>query len=323
MKIVHDVHTHNVLSHCCNDRSASTAAYIAKEREIGNRVFGLSNHIWDERVKGCSYWYRHQTISRAEEAAEAVRRQYDGIRCLFGAESEFYGYKGILGMSAEGASHFDYMLVPHSHLHMRQEVMADYPEISEARAMVEATIRQNCPNLAEDTVKTMIGSLKEAHLMKYVPEMKTNIGEYTVRGAVENFYELVDNAEFIKICGMIPTSIAHPFHLCGVSHQLQNEYLRLVDDTTLADCFTKARKIGAYVEINTGAVMEYGLDLTANELMRVFAIAKRVGCKFTFGTDSHTVVGLEGIKLGNEVCDYLGLTVGDIAPHLAEDGVIA
>lgn len=323
MKIVHDVHTHNVFSHCCTDRNASTAAYIAKEQEIGNRVFGLSNHIWDERVKGSSYWYRNQTILLSEEAKDELKKTRDGIRCLFGAESEFYGCKGLLGMSAEGASHFDYMLVPHSHLHMRNEVMADYPEIAEARTMVEAMLRQNCPTLTDDTVKAMMNGLKEQHLMKYVPELKTNIGEYTVRGAVENFYELVDNREFIKICGMLPTSIAHPFHLCGVSHQLQNEYLRLLDDTTLADCFTKARKIGAYVEINTGAVLEYGLDLTANELMRVFAIAKRVGCKFTFGTDSHTIQGLEAIKLGNEVCDYLGLTVEDIAPYLAEDGVIS
>lgn len=323
MKIVHDVHTHNIFSHCCSDLTASTAAFIEKEQEIGNRVFGLSNHIWDERVKGCSYWYRHQTIALAEEAAETVRRKRNGIRCLFGAESEFYGDKGILGMTAEGASHFDYMLIPHSHLHMRNEVMADYPEIMEARAMIEATIRQNCPTLAEDTVKAMVSTLKEAHLMKYVPEMKTNIGEYTVRSATENFYDLVENPEFIKICGTVPTSIAHPFNLCGISNQLKNEYLRLIDDETLMNCFEKAKKVGAYVEINTGSVRECGLDLTTNELMRVFAIAKRAGCQFTFGTDSHSVQGLESIQLGNEVCAYLDLKKNDIAPYLAEDGVIA
>jgi hypothetical protein len=206
---------------------------------------------------------------------------------------------------------------------MRNEVMADYPEITEARARIAAMIRENCPTLEEDTIKIMMSNLKEQHLMKYVPEIKTNIGEYTIRGAVENFYALIENKEFVKICGTVPTSIAHPFNLCGVSNQLKNEYLRLIDDATLADCFTKARKIGAYVEINTGSVRECGMDLSANELMRVFAIAKRVGCQFTFGTDTHTVQGLEAIKLGNEVCDYLGLTNKDIAPYLAEDGVIS
>ena len=322
MKIVHDIHTHNIFSHCCSDNGASTEAFIAKEQEIGNRVFGLSNHIWDERVKGCSYWYASQKIALAEEAKATLKKERDGIRCLFGAESEFYGCKGLLGMSVEGASHFDYMLIPHSHLHMRNEVMADYPEITEAREMIAAMIRENCPNLAEDTIKTMTSGLKEQHLMKYVPEMKINVGEYTVRGAIENFYELVENKDFIKICGTVPTAIAHPFNLCGVPNQTKNEYLRLVDDDVLADCFTRARRIGAYVEINTGSVRECGPDLASNELMRVFAIAKRVGCQFTFGSDSHSVTGLESIRLGNEVCDFLGLTRKDIAPFLAEDGVI-
>ncbi len=322
MKIVHDVHTHNIFSHCCNDHSASTEAYIAKELEIGNRVFGLSNHLWDERVSGCSGWYRQQTISLAEEAKAAIKKERDGIRCLFGAESEFFGCRGLVGMSVEGAKHFDYMLIPHSHLHMRNDVMADYPEIKEAREMIASKIREACPFLAEDTLKRMTSALNEASLMKYVPEMKTNIGEYTVRNAIDNFHALVENEEFIKICGTVPTSIAHPFNLCGVPDPIKNEYLRLIDDETLVDCFKKAKRIGAYVEVNTGAVVECSADLNSNELMRVFAIAKQVGCQFTFGTDTHSVQGLEAIRVGDAVCDYLGLTANDIAPYLAEDGVI-
>lgn len=322
MKIVHDIHTHNVFSHCCSDYTASTEAYIAKEREIGNRVFGLSNHIWDERVKGCSNWYRRQTIALAEEAKAALKKNNEGVRCLFGTESEFYGYRGIVGMSLEGAKHFDYVLIPHSHLHMRNEVMADYPEIVEVRRMIGEKIREACPFLSEDTVKTMTDSLKEAHLMKYVPEMKTDIGQYIVRSAIENFYRLVEDQTFMEICKAVPTAIAHPFNLCGVPNHIKNEYLRLIDDAVLENCFTKARNIGAYVEINTGSVWECGTDLTANELMRVFAIAKRVGCQFTFGTDSHSVAGLEGIKLGDAVCDFLGMSRSDIAPFLAEDGVV-
>ena len=321
MKILHDVHTHNIFSHCCNDHSASTEAFMQKEFEIGNRVFGLSNHIWDERVKGSSYWYRNQTIVLNEEAKDAIRRGHEGIRCLFGAESEFYGYRGILGMSVEGAKHFDYMLIPHSHLHMRNEVMGDFPEVIELRQAVEAKLRETFPYLGDDAIKAMTNSLKEQHLIKHVPEMKTNIGEYIVRGATENFYELVENSEFQKICATVPTSIAHPFNLCGVPNQTKNEYLTLIDDTTLLDCFTRAKRVGAYVEINLGSVRECGLDLTENQLMRVFTAAKRAGCQFTFGTDSHSVVGLEGIRLGNEVSDYLGLTRADIAPYLAEDGV--
>ena len=45
MKVLHDIHTHNVFSACCEDKTASTPAYIAKEMELGMRLFGLSNHI--------------------------------------------------------------------------------------------------------------------------------------------------------------------------------------------------------------------------------------------------------------------------------------
>ena len=131
MKILHDTHTHNIYSHCCNDFTASTEAFIQRELELGIKVFGLSNHIWDETVKGASYWYKRQTIALAEEAKAYLSKEREGIRCLLGAEAEYYGCRDLVGMSAEGAKRFDYMLIPHSHLHMRNEVMADFPEIAE------------------------------------------------------------------------------------------------------------------------------------------------------------------------------------------------
>ena len=204
---------------------------------------------------------------------------------------------------------------------MRNEVMADFPEIVEIRQMIEARVREACPFLADDTVKAMIGPLKENLLMKYVPEMKTNVGEYITKAAVDNFNSLIANPEFIAISKEIPTSISHPFNLCGVPNASKNEYLRLIDDDTLRACFIGAEKLGVYTEINIGSVRECGLELAENELMRVFSIAKAVGCKFTFGTDSHSIKDLEMIRIANDVCDYLGLTRKDIAPHLAEDGV--
>ena len=45
MKVLHDIHTHNVLSAYCEDKTASTAAYFEKEAAPGMKVFGLSNHL--------------------------------------------------------------------------------------------------------------------------------------------------------------------------------------------------------------------------------------------------------------------------------------
>lgn len=200
--------------------------------------------------------------------------------------------------------------------------MWDYPEVMEARKMVEAKIREACPFFSDDTVQKIVGSISERRMMCCVPEIKTNVGEYTVRAAINNFKEVIERNDFIEICKTVPTSIAHPFNLCGVHNSLKNEYLRLIDDATLEDLFKGAKRVGAYVEINIGSVGECGWNLAENELMRVFAIAKRVGCQFTFGTDSHSTTGLEAIKHADTICEYLGFTRSDIAPCLAEDGVI-
>lgn len=132
----------------------------------------------------------------------------------------------------------------------------------------------------------------------------------------------MEHEEFLKICRTVPTSIAHPFELCGFTGLQQNEYLRLLDDNTLINCFSKAKMLGVYVEINTWSVKGCGLDFASNEMMRMFSIAKQVGCQFTFGTDAHSIEGLELIRLANDICAYLSLTRSDIAPYLAEDGVI-
>ena len=118
MKIRHDVHNHNIFSNCCNDNAASTDAFVAKEVELGNKIFGLSNHIWDESVKGASGWYSKQTITKAEEAKASLAKAPASLKCLFGAESEYFHCHDRLGMSVEGAKRFDYMLIPHSHQHM-------------------------------------------------------------------------------------------------------------------------------------------------------------------------------------------------------------
>ena len=60
------------------------------------------------------------------------------------------------------------------------------------------------------------------------------------------------------------------------------------------------------------------MDLEQNQLIRVFRNAKRAGCQFTFGTDSHSVKSLDIIRVGDTVADVLGLTKADIAEYLRE-----
>ena len=56
--------------------------------------------------------------------------------------------------------------------------MWDYPEVMEARKMVEAKIREACPFFSDDTVQKIVGSISERRMMCCVPEIKTNVVNY-------------------------------------------------------------------------------------------------------------------------------------------------
>ena len=56
MKPLHDIHTHNFLSSCCFDPTASVENFIKRSKENGLRLLGFSNHTWDETVPGASPW---------------------------------------------------------------------------------------------------------------------------------------------------------------------------------------------------------------------------------------------------------------------------
>jgi len=320
MKILHDIHTHNVFSACCSDSGASTAAYLEKEAALGMRVFGLSNHLWDERVAGASGWYKNQSILKAEGAKHAFSLAAPGLRVLFGGETEYYACRDILGMSEEGASHFDYLLIPHSHLHMRNEVMSDFPEILEARAKVRADLAQKMPYLPEKNIDAMAATLREADLVKIFPELEIDVMTYTNRGNLDTFRALLANRELQRLCGRLPVSIAHSFSPCGVPHAKKNEYLSHIRAEDAAECYRTAAKLGLYIELNIGAITEVSFDMENNRLLDLYRVAKAEGCRFTFGTDSHSTVGLELISHGGRVAAALGLEMNDIA-EFVRDGV--
>lgn len=313
MKILHDIHTHNVFSNCCFDPSATTEAFVKKEEALGMKLFGLSNHIWDERVSGGSYWYKHQTIRKAKEAKRALHSSNPEMKLLFGIESEYYGYKDILGLSVEGAAEFDYALVPFSHLHMRNEVMSDFPEIMEVRARIRSELGEKFPYIPETQLNMMADSLKEADILKIYPELQIDVKSHMQKSIVENFFKLLNNAEFEKLSKAVPTVIAHSFAFCGLSGKLKNGYLADLPMDKIAEGYRKAAAMGVAIEINMCEVKGVNIDLANNHLLDIYKIAKAEGCKFTFGTDSHSVKELEGIRLGDEVARFMELTPNDIA----------
>jgi len=151
-------------------------------------------------------------------------------------------------------------------------------------------------------------------------EIKTDLHAYFAKQLVDSFYATVEHEDVLAIARTLPVSIAHPFAPCGVPSKEHNDILARIDDDTFTDMFTKAAKAGIYIEINLGAVLCPDWTLKYNEMIRVMSLAKKAGCQFTFGTDSHKVKTLEEISLSSIVVDALNFTPDDIA-EFVRDGI--
>lgn len=118
MVIDHDVHLHTFLSACCRDEKLTPARAVARAAEIGLKTLGFSDHVWDPAVPGASAWYRPQDLKHVGQIRRQIPADTQGVRVLVGCESEYCG-DGKVGLSAESAQLFDYVLLPMSHFHMR------------------------------------------------------------------------------------------------------------------------------------------------------------------------------------------------------------
>lgn len=324
MKVYCDIHIHNVFSHCCQDSTFSTTALLKKEQELGMRVVGVSNHLWDERVKPVYRWYKHQTIAIAEEAKAALAQAPAGMRVMFGAEADYAACKDLLGMSEEGADHFDYLLFAASHLQMKNFNMFDFPEIVEAREEIRRKLAEQFSFMPEEQINVMADSLTEADIRKIFPELEIDIISFTNQTLINNFKGLMDNETFRRIIRKKPVSIAHPFSgtAGGFGPKQKNLLLSHIPDSTFEECFAKAASLGVNMELGLNSIRTCDENLDTNQLIRAYSIAKRMGCKFTFATDSHSVKDLERIFFAEKVAEKMQLTPSDIA-EFVRDGVEA
>ncbi len=120
MRVQSDLHVHTSLS-SCGDPSATLAAMAAAGKRAGLDTIGISNHLWDSAVSGASPWYAPQdaahVLSLRQEAAGVTAPRF-----LLGCEAEYTGGSTV-SVSLEKAALFDYILIPFTHLHMKDFVI--------------------------------------------------------------------------------------------------------------------------------------------------------------------------------------------------------
>ena len=105
--------------------------------------------------------------------------------------------------------------------------------------------------------------------------------------------------------------LAHPFIPMGEAQDSTREILDTIGDNEFFDALSIANECGNAIEINSGCLIS---PVYYEALIRPFTIAKKAGCKFTFGSDTHGLAGLNRYDIIGKFCDECGITEEDLSP---------
>lgn len=124
---------------------------------------------------------------------------------------------------------------------------------------------------------------------------------------LQAFMDVMDSPLARKI-----TAMAHPF--CAVDCPYgYEEMLGMISDSAYEKCFGAAADNGIAIEINLSKFRDYSIaQIQQSNNIRLFQIAKRTGCKFSFGSDAHTMRHQQQFKNFYVVAGILNLTEDDL-----------
>lgn len=132
MKITHDLHQHSRLSACCTDERLIPEAMLRHGAENGYDTLCVTDHCWDCAVPGASGWYAPQNIPHVSQSKPLPTA--DGIRFLFGCETEYCGGDRVC-LKPKHFALFDFVAIPVNHFHMKGYTCP--PEITAPEALAD------------------------------------------------------------------------------------------------------------------------------------------------------------------------------------------
>ncbi len=234
----HDYHIHSKLSTCSSDPLQTPDRMLRYAKEHGLKRICIADHFWDDAVEGASDWYAPQDYAHISESLPLP--QDADVEFLFACETEL-DKNLTLGLSPEKYDKFDFIIIPTTHLHMKNFTV-------EADATLEMR--------ADAYVKRF-----EKILSMDLPFHKVGIAHLT--------------------CPLIAKKPPEAFI----------EVLDMVSDETFERLFTKAAALGVGIELNFQTNYE---EEAMERILRVYRIAKKCGCKFYLGSDTHKECYLDG-----------------------------
>jgi histidinol phosphatase-like PHP family hydrolase len=232
------------------------------------------------------------------------------LKVLVGGETEYCGMYDVLGMGKEAALKLDFLLIPHTHVHMTDFVMPAPPAkaMDDAKARVEALLAK-VEGISPERAAKWAEKLPIEELKYYMTD-EIDLAEQTKFISdfmIQSFKGLMNNETLKSYSDVLPVSVAHPFQPVGYGG-LQGAVLERIEDSTFRRIFGKAAALGVGLELNPRC--------GDPALVRMNAIAKECGCKFTLGSDAHSPDGMPNILKTEDAMAALGLTNDDLMEFL-------
>lgn len=313
MKPIVDMHNHTNLSACCQDKAATCESFVEKAAELGVQVLGISNHCWDHAMPGASAWYAPQDVEHNLPIYDQIPADTKGVKVFIGIESEYYGMRDQLGISLAGAQKFDYVLIPHSHTHMKEYVIPTDPFYAAAIDEMRGKLRAAFPEVSERQIDKWVAVCRQPDVQRFVKGVPVDFVADFMR---KSFVGLLNNAEVQKIKDKVPTFVAHPFIACGYPKDVREQMAAKISDEEYTEMFKLMAEKGIGYDISIGNFMIDKPDVCQN--FRLVRLAKACGVKFIFGTDAHSVAALGGAVKSADIFRIAGLEIEDLHPMIRD-----
>lgn len=166
----HDFHIHSNLSSCSKDPNETPENILKIAEENGYSAICLTDHFWDEDVPGASPWYEPQNFAHISKALPLP--QSDKVKFYFGCEAEMDKFCTI-AVTRERIDKFDFVIIPTTHMHMKDLVLGEENDALECRAakwvqLFDALLNMDLPfhkiGIAHLTCPLIANQDKTAHI---------------------------------------------------------------------------------------------------------------------------------------------------------------
>ncbi|MDD5597600.1 MAG: PHP domain-containing protein [Victivallaceae bacterium] len=147
----------------------------------------------------------------------------------------------------------------------------------------------------------VVMSASHFHMKNFVEQPR----EITPRGIADHLLRFFVSA----VSGGLPDAIVHPLFPFGYDNMYEAA-INTISDTELTDALGIAAANNIGIEINPCSLPNpfYGRTFSLETPLRIFELAKKVGCKFTFGSDAHAPEEFKNLQKLQYFVDALNLT---------------